>query len=122
MATEERLKILKMIERGKITAEEGARLLESLGRAEHLERRRLAVDKSPQRFRVRISDVRTGEQRVDLTLPLIMLAVGTKMGANFAPEGIDIDEIMTAVREGTMGKIVEYVDEEKGERLEFFVD
>ncbi|HAL62000.1 MAG TPA: hypothetical protein DCP08_06295 [Chloroflexi bacterium] len=118
MAThEERMQILKMIEEGQITAEEGAKLLDAL-EARGEERA------APARwFRVRVTDMKTGKHKVNINLPLGLLNIGAKIGAKFsAPFDLDIDEIVRAVREGARGKIVDVEDTEDGERVEIYIE
>jgi len=127
MATvEERMQILKMIEEGKITAEEGAKLLAALtagGKAETL-RREASGGAGPKQFRVRVTDLTTGRTKVNINIPMSLVNVGLKMGARFAPEvdGINFDQVMAAVKSGSQGKIVDVVDEEDGERVEIYVE
>jgi hypothetical protein len=121
MATdEERLQILKMIEGGQITAEEGAKLLQALEEPSGAETRR---EGSPRWFRVRVTDLNTGKNKVNINLPMKLLDVGAKVGAKFAaPTDLDIEEIVNAIKEGAEGKIVEVEDIEEGERVEVFVE
>src|SRR5512140_642906 len=107
MATpEERMQILKMIEAKQITAEEGAKLLGALG-----EKDRPPVPPNPvpspstsgKWFRVRVTDLRTGRRKVNVNIPLGLVDVGMKMGAKFAPagvEGLDMNQIIAAVEGG----------------------
>lgn len=124
MATvEERMKILKMIEEGQISAEEGAKLLAALSSSS---RRRESAAASGQAkwFRLRVRDLSSGRSKVNVNIPMSLVNVGIKMGARFAPdvEGLDFDEIMEAIRSGAQGKIVDIVDEEDGERVEIFIE
>ena len=119
MAThEERMQILKMIEEGQITAEEGAKLLDALEATGAEERA------APARwFRVRVTDMETGKHKVNINLPLGLLNIGAKIGAKFsAPFDLDIDEVVRAVREGARGKIVDLEDTEDGERVEIYIE
>lgn len=124
--TEERLQILKMIEEGKISAAEGAELLRALEtkgeRGQALEP--LKGTSNPRWFRVRVTDVQTGRNKVNVNIPMGLVNVGIKMGARFAPEieGKQLDSIMDAVRRGQLGKIIDIVDAEDGERVEIFVE
>ncbi len=127
MATvEERMKILKMIEEGKISAEEGAKLLAALSDT----RRTPAPPVSPRGLgnarwlRVRVTDTVTGRAKATVQIPLGLLDAGMKIGAHFAPEveGVSMDEIMAALRSGVTGKIVDVVDEKDGEHVEIFVE
>ena len=125
MATvEERMQILKMIEEGKISAEEGAKLLAALSAGSKVEAKREGSGPSPKQFRVRVTDLATGRNKVNINIPMSLVNVGIKMGARFAPdiEGIDFDEIVTAIKSGSQGKIVDVVDEEDGERVEIYVE
>ena len=127
MATaEERMRILKMIDEGKISAEEGARLLSALS-----ESRRGPNASLPPRqpgaarwLRVRVTDVATGRSKATVQIPLALIESGMKIGAHFAPEveGVDMPTIMEALRSGVTGKIVDVVDEKDGEHVEIFVE
>jgi hypothetical protein len=122
-STEERLQILKMIEEGKISAEEGARLLSALGKKQS------TPPPSPgggsaRWFRVRVSDAATGKNKVNVNIPMGLVNVGLRMGARFIPEdaGIDLEELSEQIRSGAHGKIVEVNDEESGEHVEIFIE
>jgi hypothetical protein len=120
--THERLKILKMIEEGKISAEDGARLLAALSKGER--RREVAPGEEAKWMRVRVSDIDSGKTTVNVNLPIGLVNVGLRMGARFVPdmEGYEIEEISEALRQGLTGKIVDIVDEEEGQRVEIYVE
>lgn len=124
MATaEERLEVLRMIEEGKITAAEGADLLRALDKgSKHSEP--LRGSSAPRWFRVRVTDMTTGSNKVNVNIPMGLVNVGIKMGAKFAPELEDseYESIMDAIRSGKQGKIMDIFDEEDGERVEIFVE
>jgi carbohydrate-binding DOMON domain-containing protein len=127
MATaEERMKILKMIDEGKISAEEGAKLLSTLS-----ENRRAPTGAGVGRgyggarwLRVRVTDVATGRAKATVQLPLNLIDAGMKIGAHFAAEveGVDMSTIMEALRSGMTGKIIDVIDEKDGEHVEIFVE
>ena len=124
---EERMQILKMIEAKQITAEEGAKLLGALGEKDRHES--AAPQPSPATtgkwFRVRVTDMKTGRRKVNVNIPLGLVDVGLKMGAKFAPaglEGLDMNQIMTAIKSGSEGKVVDVEDEEDGEHVEVFIE
>jgi hypothetical protein len=125
MATaEERMEILKMVQSGQISAEEGAKLLEALKQQTQMSPGPASVDrtKQPRRLRVRVSDLETGRNKVNIDLPWNLINVGMHMGARFAPEEIDLEEVMQALQSGTEGKIVDVEDAEDNERVEIFVE
>lgn len=123
MATsEERLKILKMIEEHRISPEEGARLLAALAKAE---RRRMPASSGENRWlRVRVTDIESGKTAVNINLPVSLVNVGLRMGARFVPEmeGVSMSELQESIRQGVTGKIIDIVDEQEGQRVEVYVE
>ena len=126
MATpEERMQILKMIEEGKISAEEGAKLLAALSAGSKADvSKRETSGPSPKQFRVRVTDLATGRNKVNINIPMSLVNVGIKMGARFVPdaEGVNYEEIAAAIRSGAQGKIMDVEDDESEERVEIFVE
>ncbi len=128
MATpEERMQILKMIESKQITAEEGAKLLAALGEKDgnHAPTPKPSPGTTGKWFRVRVTDLRTGRRKVNVNIPLGLVDVGLKMGAKFAPaglEGFDVNQILAAIKSGGEGKVVDVEDEEDGEHVEVFIE
>ena len=120
---EEKMQILKMIESGQITAEQGADLLAALEQADDKAKTKGKTGKA-QWFRVRVTDLKTGKRKVNVNIPMGLVSVGVRMGAKFAPdvEGLDLAQILQAVQEGALGKIVEVEDTEGGEHVEIFVE
>lgn len=115
MATqEERLRILRMIQDGTISAEEGAALLAA---AETTPPPRI-----PRQFRVIVTDLQTGQLKVNMTMPWSLVNMGIKMGARLSGGTLDLDDIKAAVDSGAEGKIADIVDQEANERVEIFVD
>mgnify|MGYP001056426548 CR=1 FL=1 len=123
--TEERMQILRMIEEGKISAGEGAELLRALEKQGNVpDAEPLRGASKPRWFRVRITDLSTGRNKVNVNIPMGLVNVGMKMGARFAPEmeGVDYDDLMEAIRSGQQGKVIDITDSEDGERVEIFVE
>jgi hypothetical protein len=126
MATsEERMMILRMVEQGKINAEEGARLLAALGNrsggqgSAGTSSGRSSM-RSGRNFRVRVTDNLTGQQKVQVNIPLAL----AEMGLRFVPKsaGIDVESIQQALDTGIEGRIVDVVDHEHGQRVEVFIE
>lgn len=124
--TEERMKILNMIREGKISAEEGAKLLSALSDSQKSTRSRLPQRAAgePRWFRVRVTDTMSGKTKTTVNIPLGLMEWGVQIGAQFAPEvaNIDMDQLMEALRSGVEGKIVDVMDEEDGEHVEIFIE
>jgi hypothetical protein len=122
---QERAQILKMVSEGKISAEEGARLLNAIASHDRPERPARVDEALRGRWlRVRVLDMVTGKPKVNVSLPMGLVSVGLRLGAQFVPElaDIDLDEFMTAIEEGTQGKILEVEDPEDDERVEIFIE
>lgn len=120
--SEERIKILKMVEEGKLTADEAVQLLGTLGKSE---RRRTAVTDIDSRWlRVRVTDLTTGKPKVNVNIPMRLVNVGLRVGARFIPdmEGVELGDLSQALEEGMTGKIIDVVDEEDNERVEIFAE
>lgn len=126
MATaEERMQILKMIENRQISAEEGARLLTALEEKPGTETPPPSPGTRGRWLRVRVTDLKSGQRKVNVNIPLSLVDVGLKMGARFSPvglEGLDMNQIMTAVKAGGTGKIVDVEDVEEGEHVEIYIE
>lgn len=124
VTSEERLRILKMIQEGKITAEEGAKLLAALREARPTPPRPPAPPSRTGQgwLRVRVTDMATGRTKVNVNLPLGLVDAGMSIATQFAPD-INFSQIAEAVKAGQLeGKIVDVYDEEDGEHIEVFID
>lgn len=119
-STDERMRLLRLIENGQLTAEEGARLMgaiDGLGRQPRPHK--------AQWVRVRITDLRSQRQKVNVHIPVGLMAIGIKLGARLATSrgrGVDIDALLESIRSGAIGKLADIEDIEDGERLEVFVE
>jgi hypothetical protein len=124
-SSEERMKILKMIEEGKLSAEEGTKLLAALsGPRLPTPPRPPGMPGAPRWLRIRVTDVRTGRSKASVQIPLALVDAGLKIGAHFAPEveGVDMTNVMDALRSGVTGKIIDVTDDEDGEHVEIYVE
>ncbi len=126
---EERIKVLKMVADGKISAEEAAVLLETLDEApipgvKPQAGAASASNQSGRFFRVRVTDSDTGKVRVNVRLPVSVINAGMKIGMKFAPqvEGVDYQEIAEMIQSGEAGKIVDVEDNKDGEHVEVFIE
>jgi hypothetical protein len=127
VSSEERMRVLKMIQEGKVSAEEGLKLLETLentGNAPVGSARATTGEGVPgsraKWLRVKVTDTKTGKVRVNLRLPVSLLRAGSKIGARISTDmdGLDMDKLMALIRSGELGRVVDVVDEEDGEHVE----
>jgi hypothetical protein len=119
--SEERLKILEMLQNGTISAAEAAALLRGEAAPDPSHAAPHQPDAPPkatipdpeppstptQRLHIRVTDKRTDSTRVNITIPLGLLRFGLQIGERFAPElkgwelesfRIDVDEEDEQVR------------------------
>lgn len=121
MGEEERLRILKMIESGQISAEDGLRLLEAVERGEPSDE----GSQAPRWLRIRVEG--DGE-KVHLNLPLDAVEMVAGLAARFLPKDalevgdvpVDPAEIIRIVRSGARGRIVHV--ETGDHHVEIFVE
>jgi len=124
MATnEERMKILRMIDEGKITAEEGAKLLAALSEQRKGSKRKTLREASggARWLRVRVTDMVTGKAKATVNLPIGLVDAGLNIASQYAP-GVEFDELVEAINQGAEGKIIDVMDEEDGEHVEIFIE
>jgi hypothetical protein len=123
-ATEERLKVLQMLEDGKITPEEASSLLRALSKGQEAGVGTGGPATEKRYLRIRVTDLASGRGKVNVTIPLGLVSAGLRIAERFAPEaqGIDLEELEQAIVGGAEGKIVEVMDAEDNERVEIYVE
>jgi len=123
--SEERMKILKMIQEGKISTDEGAKLLKALSSSSEKPVRAKKPSGGARWLRVRVTDMSKGKAKVNVNLPLKLIDAGLNIAAQFTPE-VELEELGSAVSEaiaeGMTGKIVDVIDAEDGEHIEVFIE
>ncbi len=131
MATsEERIRILTMVQEGKISAEDGSQLLAALDLNTQAPTppKKPDLPASPDQpgrwFRVKVTNTQNEKTRVNVRLPVSLIKVGMKMGAKFSPEveKIDMDELIELINAGQIGQMVDVYDEEDGDHIEVFIE
>jgi hypothetical protein len=123
-SSEERKKILQMIQDGKITADDGAKLLAALSQGSQRKATTYSRAADSRYMRVRVTDTFSGKTKVSVNLPLGLVDAGLNIASNFMPnlgENTAMD-IGNAIRDGLTGKIVDVFDEEDGEHIEIFIE
>ena len=121
--SEERLKILKMIDDGKINAEEGAKLLSALSESRQSKSKPAVrtTTGGARWLRVRVTDMVTGKPKATVNLPLGLVDAGMNIASKYAPD-IAFDELIGSINDGAQGKIIDVIDEEDGEHVEIFIE
>ncbi len=108
---EDRMQVLRMLEEGKVTSDDAAKLLDAL-------EPHGAADGAPQagsggkRLLIKVTDARTGKKKVNLKIPIALAKIATKFippksKKKLAEEGVDVDAVLSQVMTGNLGKIVD---------------
>ncbi len=132
--SDERLQILKMLEEGKITAEEASQLLEALKSPEDASAHSIPQEretwKTPAKARwVRIEVRERNGDRVNIKLPLVVVKAALRAGGHFSMGGFDSDELgpdvmaelEQALMAGETGLLID-VQEEDGDHVQIFLE
>jgi len=122
---EERQVILRMLEAGKITADEAARLLAALqrGRASS-ETGRTSGPPGTGTVRLVVTDLTTGRPRATGRLPIGLAEPLARLLGRWLPaeRAADLEVVTAAMRGGERGKVFDLVDHEHGHRVEVFLE
>ncbi|RLG09754.1 hypothetical protein DRN73_09365 [Candidatus Pacearchaeota archaeon] len=127
---EELLKILKMVEEGKIKAEEGLKLIESVIEVHNKHEGK----KSFKNFVIKIDD--SGGDRINIKLPVNLVKYLFKFGiklkglnivkSKLKDKGIDLDEIDTKELEEIFdefqGEMFVDIEDEDGSKVKIYVE
>jgi len=119
-STDERNRVLYMVESGKVTAAQAAQLLDTLD----LERSHSREQSRNRTARVRVTNLATNRQKVNVTIPVSLIQVGLRLGTRLAPQvsGSALEDLLRAIEGGATGRLLDLQDLEEGERVEIFAE
>ena len=119
-STDERNHILSMVETGKVTAVQAAQLLDTL----ELEPERPRAQSRNRTARVRVTNLASNRQKVNVTIPVSLIQVGLRLGTRLAPQvsGSALEDLLRAIEGGATGRLLDLQDLEEGERVEIFAE
>jgi hypothetical protein len=123
----ERLLILDLLEKGKISGEEADKLLVSLRSSDHteipveLESETSDVQKRAHWIRIKVTELSTGKRRFSMILPIFFIRLGILFSGRWG--NIDLDRGSLEMgkeffRKPVKGKIVDASDPEDDEHVE----
>lgn len=121
----ERLRVLRLIEEGKVSATEGMDLLEAFGKSQKTKSTSKIGKTGPEWFRIRVTQIESGRPKATVNIPLGLAEWGLRIGAKYAPEigDVNLAELYQMLDErGLDGKIIDVVDEADGEHVEIFIE
>ncbi len=126
MMDEERMRILKMIESGKISAEEGIKLLEAL-ELNQGEKTAQPENTFGKMLNIKISDSESGKVKVNLKVPLgiahiIKSLIPEPELQKLEERGINLDMIFQNIDSGSFGKLLEVEDNERKQIIQLSIE
>ena len=133
--TNEKLRILKMVENAKISAEEASQLLAALNSSEN-------SGKKAKWLKIRVYENNSEKPKVKVSVPIAVAKLATKIGGKFKismpkkarekmeEKGINldaetfenIDKLFDELSVNGRFDLVNVVDEEDGDRVEIYVE
>jgi len=123
----EKMQILNMVKEGKITPEEGVKLLEALEDPTDSAGNILPSGTNAKWIKINVFDPEDST-KVNVTIPIALVNVGVKLASKLSPEfkeaGFteqDMNEIFEAIKSGATGKIID-VNSEDGTKVEVIVE
>ena len=121
-STDERNRILNMIESGQITAGQAAQLLDTL--LPEYEQSGGQVEN--RTVRIWLSDMSTNRRKMNMTatIPVYLVSMSLRLLARLVSQLNDstIQNVIHAIERGTTGRLLDLQDLEEGKRLEVFVE
>jgi hypothetical protein len=130
--TDEKMRILNMVQEGKLSAQEAVQLLEALDfspeeksiTTEIIPDPLVSTNGKAHWLKIVVTELHSGKRKVNLRIPLAMVRWGMKMGskASFggsAVEDLDLQSVLNdnVLNEGQKGVLVDVEDEEDGEHV-----
>jgi polyhydroxyalkanoate synthesis regulator phasin len=121
-STDERNRILNMIESGQITAGQAAQLLDTL-LPEH---EQSSGQMENRTLRIWMTDMPTNRSKMNMTatMPVYLVSMSLRLLARLLSQLNDstIQNVIRAMERGTTGRLLDLQDLEEGKRLEIFVE
>jgi hypothetical protein len=120
--TDERNRILNMIETGQITAAQAAQLLDAL-----VPEQELSTERARNRtVRIWMTDIATNSKKmhVTATMPINLISMILHLLTRMVPQLNDgtLQNLIRAIERGNTGRLLDLQDLEEGKRLEIFVE
>jgi hypothetical protein len=118
-STEERNRILDMIEKDQITAAQAAQLLDTLVPESEGQMLNRTV-------RIWMTDMSTNRRKMNMTatMPIYLISTSLRLLARLVSQLNDgtIQNVIRALEKGTTGRLLDLQDLEEGKRLEIYVE
>jgi len=78
----------------------------------------------PRWLKIRVRDRNSDRNKVTVTLPLGLVSFGLGMARRFGADmgDVEVDEVMSLIKAGERGMLVEVDDEEDGDHVQIYLD
>ncbi|MFO7663218.1 MAG: hypothetical protein R6X18_11585 [Chloroflexota bacterium] len=78
----------------------------------------------PHWLKIRIRDMSTGRNKVSVNLPIGMVTFGLRVAQRFNADmgEVNIDELLSMIKQGEHGLLVEVQDDEDNEQVQIYLD
>jgi hypothetical protein len=124
-STDERNRILSLVETGQISASEAARLLDALV-LEQSQPAQPAERIQNRTIRIWLTDADARQQKIKLTaaLPTPLIDASLRMLSHLMPQlnNATVRQLIDAIERGSAGRLLDLQDLEEGKRLEIFIE
>jgi hypothetical protein len=121
-STDERNRILNMIESGQITAAQAAQLLDTVSP----EYEQPSGQIENRTVRIWMTDMSTNRRKMNMTatIPVYLVSMSLRLLARLVSQLNDstIQNVIRAIERDTTGRLLDLQDLEEGKRLEIFVE
>jgi hypothetical protein len=124
-STDERNRILDMIESGQITAAQAAQLLDTLVPEPEQPERQM----QNRTVRIWMTDMTTNRRNMNVTatMPVYLISMSLRLLARLVSQVSQLNDgtiqnVIRAIEKGTTGRLLDLQDLEEGKRLEIFVE
>jgi SHOCT-like domain len=124
-STDERNRILNMIESGQITAAQAAQLLDTLVPEPEQPERQM----QNRTVRIWMTDMTTNRRNMNVTatMPVYLISMSLRLLARLVSQVSQLNDgtiqnVIRAIEKGTTGRLLDLQDLEEGKRLEIYVE
>jgi len=123
MTSPEKMKILEMLQEGKINTEEAATLLDALEEDTGPE----TASAPGKVLKIKVSDKQSGAVKVNMGLPLgfarfLKDLIPAPERDRIESQGVDLDAVFANLDSGVKGKLVDVEDERDGHLIEIWIE
>jgi hypothetical protein len=120
---DERIKILSMLQEGKIDSSEAARLLQALDESAKPTAEEARSAKKPRYLHIKVTRIMDGKSIADIRVPISIVNAGCAW-CQVQPQlaGMDPEMLAELLKSDEPSQIIDVSDEEDGEHVQIFLE